>query len=247
MHYMVFDTETVSLEKPFCYNVGYIIADSDNGEIVCKREYVIEQIWGNAELFTTAYYADKRQLYVGRMRARRVLLEKWGYVTQQIIRDIKAFEVQAAYAYNSPFDEKVFAFCCDWFKTINPFDLIPVFDIRGYVHQFIAFNADFQEWAENRKAFTEAGNFSTTAETIYRYISGQEEFDEEHTALADSKIENEILRYCIANGAEWGNEYKVYTSITREVDKELIIVQDGERNVYTYRKRTNRGNTIYLK
>ena len=126
LHYMVFDTETVSLEKPFCYNVGYIIADSDNGEIVCKREYVIEQIWSNAELFTTAYYADKRQLYIGRMRARRVLLEKWGYVTQQIIRDIKAFEVQAAYAYNSPFDEKVFAFCCDWFKTINPFDLIPV-------------------------------------------------------------------------------------------------------------------------
>ena len=55
-------------------------------------------------MFTTAYYADKRQLYIGRMRARRVLLEKWGYVTQQIIRDIKAFEVQAAYAYNSPFD-----------------------------------------------------------------------------------------------------------------------------------------------
>lgn len=247
MHYMVFDTETVSLEKPFCYNVGYIIADSDNGEIVCKREFVIEQIWSNAELFTTAYYANKRDIYVGRMRGRKVLLEKWGYVTQQMIRDIKAFEVAAAYAYNSPFDEKVFAFCCEWFKTINPFDLIPIYDIRAYVHKVIAFDNTFQWWADERKAFTEAGNYSTTAETIYRYISGQEEFDEEHTALADSEIENEILRYCIANGAEWNTKYEVYKTIARDVEKELVIVQDGARNVFTYRKRTNRGNTIYLK
>lgn len=247
MNIVVFDTETVSLEKPFCYNVGYIIANTETGEILLRREYVIEQIWSNAELFTTAYYADKRQIYVGRMRARKVFLEKWGYVTQQMIRDFKSYEVTGAYAYNSSFDEKVFSFCCDWFKTINPFETLPIFDIRGYVHQFIAFENDFQEWAETNQRFTESGNFSTTAETLFQYIHGQNDFEEEHTALADSEIELQILLECIDRGAEWDKEYKTYATIPRDVEKSLIIVQDGNETEYIYRKRTNRGNKIFLK
>lgn len=247
MNIVVFDTETVSLEKPFCYNVGYIIVNTETGEILLRREYVIEQIWSNAELFTTAYYADKRQIYVGRMRARKVFLEKWGYVTQQMIRDFKSYEVASAYAYNSSFDEKVFSFCCDWFKTINPFETLPIFDIRGYVHQFIAFENDFQEWAETNQRFTESGNFSTTAETLFQYIHGQNDFEEEHTALADSEIELQILLDCIKRGAEWDKEYKTYATIPRDVEKSLIIVQDGNETEYIYRKRTNRGNKIFLK
>ena len=247
MNIVVFDTETVSLEKPFCYNVGYIIVNTETGEILLRREYVIEQIWSNAELFTTAYYADKRQIYVGRMRARKVFLEKWGYVTQQMIRDFKSYEVASAYAYNSSFDEKVFSFCCDWFKTINPFETLPIFDIRGYVNQFIAFENDFQEWAETNQRFTESGNFSTTAETLFQYIHGQNDFEEEHTALADSEIELQILLDCIKRGAEWDKEYKTYATIPRDVEKSLIIVQDGNETEYIYRKRTNRGNKIFLK
>ena len=69
MRICVFDTETTNLEKPFCYNVGYVIYDTDKHEIICKEEFVIEQIWHNAELFSTSYYAEKRPIYVNRMRA----------------------------------------------------------------------------------------------------------------------------------------------------------------------------------
>ena len=29
MNIMVFDTETVSVNKPFCYNIGYVIYNTD--------------------------------------------------------------------------------------------------------------------------------------------------------------------------------------------------------------------------
>ena len=56
MDICVFDTETTSLEKPFCYNIGYLIADSESGETLIKREFVVEQVWRNTIAFASAYY-----------------------------------------------------------------------------------------------------------------------------------------------------------------------------------------------
>ena len=247
MNIIVFDTETTNLEKPFCYNIGYVVRDTETNKNLIEKDFCVEQIWHNLPLFSSAYYADKRPIYVNRMRARKVKLAKFGQVTQEIIRDINNFEIVAAYAYNSPFDEKVFNFNCDWFKCSNPFDLIPIYDIRGYVHNKIAFDNDFQMFCETNKYFTEAGNYSTTAETLFRFISQNNDFVEEHTALSDSRIEAEILTECIKRGAEYNREYKIYRSIPRKVDKELNIYINGElSDTYTFTKRVNRGDNIYL-
>jgi hypothetical protein len=247
MNICIFDTETTSLEKPFCYNIGYVIVDTETRETVLQREYVVEQVWSNLELFCSAYYADKRPDYVKRMRGRTVTMEKYGYITQQMIRDFKSFKVEQAYAYNSPFDEKVFNFCCEWFKTINPFEIVNVFDIRGYVHNKIAFTPEFKQFCEVNEYFTESGNYSTTAETLFRYITNNNDFNEAHTALDDSKIESQILFDCIDKGAEFGVNYTVYQSIPRMIERTLTIVQNDKRTTFNYYKRTNRKDTIYLK
>ena len=70
MYICVFDSETTSLEKPFCYNIGYVIVNTEDFSIALRRSYVVEQIWHNLPLFSSAYYADKRELYVSAMRAR---------------------------------------------------------------------------------------------------------------------------------------------------------------------------------
>ena len=66
---LILDTETISLEKPFVYDLGYTIADAD-GNIVAKKSYVITQIWNNKELFATSYYADKKPLYYARLKSK---------------------------------------------------------------------------------------------------------------------------------------------------------------------------------
>ena len=54
------------------------------------------------------------------------------------------------------------------------------------------------------------GSPRLTAEILYRYISGQNDFEEEHTGLADVMIEKEIFLACMAKNANceksvWSN------------------------------------------
>lgn len=232
---MVFDTETTSLEKPFCYDVGYTIIDTERWESIVKRSFVVEQVWHNPMLFTTAYYADKRDGYVERMRARRQVMDKWGYIMRQMCADVRDFEITDAYAYNSGFDDGVFRYNCDWFKTRNPFDNVRIHDIRGYVHQFIAFLPAYQKFCEDCARFTESGNYSTTAENVYQWISTDCEFEEAHTALEDAIIEADILHYCIEHGAELNKDYKVYQSIPRNVARKYkVIAADGQEHIFSY-------------
>ena len=226
MNICVFDTETTSLEKPFCYNIGYVITDTETKTILVEKEFVCEQVWHNKMLFTTAYYSDKRPFYVNEMRKRNIKMDKFGYICREMIKDFNAFNVTMAFAYNSSFDEKVFNFNCDWFKCNNPFDNVEIKDIRGFAHQFIV-NNNYKKFCEKNKLFSESGNYSTTAENVYRYISQNLEFIENHTALDDSMIENDILFACLENGADINNNYIAKRSIKRnKIEKWDIIIDD---------------------
>lgn len=250
MNIVVFDTETVNLNQPFCYDIGVIGYDTIEQKILFERQWIIEQVWHNLPLFATAYYTEKRELYVSKMRSKKARLDKFGYAAQKMIRLFQDFDIQQAYAYNSPFDERVFNFNCDWYKVKNPFDNIPIYDIRGYVHEKIAFTVEYQAFCEKHKLFTESGNYSTTAENIYRFLINSLEFDEEHTGLEDSKIELDILKHCIDRDSEWGVEHKIYASIPRKVIRQLTV--NDKRNdkiyIFDYEKRRNseKGSVITL-
>ena len=224
----ILDTETISTnEKKFCYNVGYTIVDTDSRATLCKKDYVVEQVWHNRPLFETAYYAEKRPLYVAAMRGKRATLDKWGYIMRDMSRDFREWKVEMVYAYNSPFDDSVLTFNCDWFKTNNPLDTLPVLDIRGMVSEFITNTPEYKQFCEEHEFFTESGNYSATAETVYRYVMADPNFVEAHTALADAEIEAEILFACLDLGAEVGKEYEVTRVLWRNNDKPLTIKVNG--------------------
>lgn len=235
---VVFDTETTSVNKPFCYNIGYCIVDVEAEKMLVKRDYVVEQVWHNPMLFTTAYYAEKREKYVKAMRSRKTEMSKYGYICRAMIRDFVNYNVIGAYAYNSKFDDGVFTYNSDWYRCVNPFDNMSIFDIRGYVHQFMIDDA-YKAFCEEHNYFTDSGNYSTTAETVYRYITGNTDFIEDHTALSDSEIETGILLHCIRKGAEINTAYETKMSIKREVEKTLTLKDTaGETHEFDYKSIT---------
>lgn len=250
MNILIFDTETIDLKKPFCYNLGYTILDTDGKNVLEKRDFVISQIWKNQALFATAYYNEKKQLYIGKMRSRQTTLEYWGYVMSQIRRDVKRYEIVYAYAYNSKFDDRVLDFNCDWHKTQNGLDNVKIVDIYGVAMKYIVNQTEYQEWAIENNKLTATGKATATAEAVYQYLIKNVDFVEEHTALADAIIETDILIKCLELGAELGKDYP--TSIALDESKAILqtltIKLNGEKVAeYDYLARTNRTNTIYLK
>ena len=252
MKIMVFDTETVSVSKPYCYNIGYVIYDTDGREVLVKREFVVEQIWNNRPLFDTAYYAEKRPIYVNRMRGRQTELKKYGHIQSQMIRDIQFYGVDGAYAFNSKFDDGVFEFNADGYGCRNALDTLPVFDIRGYACKYLMADGTYQDFCNenaevvgadgtSKKFITDADGYKTTAESFYCYLKGDGSFNEEHTALADSEIELEILVACIEKGATWQTEYQVARSFPRNSRKRFTLKIDGKVvNEIDYTKKTER-------
>lgn len=228
MNHLILDTETTSIDpsRSFTYNIGLCVVN-DAGEVLEARDFVIAQVWDNLPLFQSAYYADKRPIYVKAMRARKAEKIKYGFAMQEMKRIIKRHDIQACYAYNSPFDDAVIQFNCDWFHTQNAIETIPIFDIRGYAHHFIC-NDDFFAFCEQNQRFTDSGNYSTTAETMFQYITGNPEFVEDHTALSDSLIEAQILLKCIAAGASPATEYEVVRTFPRITQTPFKIKVDGQ-------------------
>lgn len=227
MNICIFDTETTSLDKPFCYNVGYVIVNTDDGSTLVERDFVVEQVWHNLPLFTSAYYADKREIYVAAMRRHETIMDKFGYICRQMRKDFREYEVKHTYAYNSPFDERVFNFNCDWYKNLNPFDDMPIHDIRGYAIECLVDDC-YKDFCSENNYFTESGNYSTTAEVMYRYITNNVFFIEDHTALSDSKIEAEILLCCKDMGIDITKDFDCPRSIERKVEKPFKVIKDNE-------------------
>lgn len=228
MFALVLDTETTSLDKPFCYDCSWVIMDMDTGTIIDFSNNVIEQVWHNLPLFESAYYKEKRPKYVEMMRKHQAKMDKFGFVMSKLSRDIKKYNITDVYAYNSDFDTKVIDFNCDWYKCNNPLETVAIHDIWGYASQFITCTKDYQNFCERYNRFTDTGNYKGSAEVVYQYMQCDPEFIEEHMGLFDSEIEAHILWDCVQLGAELAHDYKVNKVLPRIQEMPLQIKVNGK-------------------
>jgi hypothetical protein len=112
---------------------------------------------------------------------------------------------------------------------------VQVHDIRGQVHKKIAFTKAYQDFCDEHGLYSESGNYSTSAETAYKFVTKTIDFVEEHTALADSLIELDILVACVDGGEDWVADYTVYKTITKTQLREFEVVDsDGVSHKFPY-------------
>ena len=210
--YMVYDTEVCNCPKidgqldvanGQVYDLGIQIVDKD-GYIYDEYSIVNGDVfWGMPEAMREAYFADKRPQYVADILAgKRKVLNTWQMY--KLVRNLcDEYNIKACVAHNARFDVKALNATmryqtksrCRWFF---PYEM-PMWDTMKMANDTICKQKRYKEFCEKNGYMT---NHATpqvrkTAEIIWRYLTDDVTFEEEHTGLADVEIEAQIFAECI--------------------------------------------------
>lgn len=145
--YMVLDTETatlpfaneiaqenseikkrIAIAKPIVYDIGYTLMHRD-GTIIKRVQHLITETFSVPSVFNTAYYANKRPLYLAMLDREEIDCIPWREAMKEFERDLST--VDAVGAFNSMFD----------FKKAIPFTEL-------YINKL--YSPDFYAWEETQ-------------------------------------------------------------------------------------------------
>ena len=245
-YYMVLDCETatlpcasgytteeerkaIAIAKPLIYDLGWKIVDR-YGNVYHSENYLITEIFSVPSIFDTAYYAEKRPIYLEKLQKGEISLVNWETAMTAFIADLEI--VQAVGAYNSMFDfKKAVPFTelyisklysadyhnwlkwqentCAWLASggkpngATAFEesifrfrgkVYPLFDLWGLTCEHILNCDQYKQMCIDQKWETASGKyFKTSAETAFRFFSGNTDFEESHTAIDDVEIESQLF------------------------------------------------------
>lgn len=97
------DKKTIAIAKPLIYDLGWQIVDK-KGRVYAKKNYLISEVFSVPEVFDTAYYAEKRPIYLDKLSRGEIQLTDWKTATAEMEADLAV--VEAVGAYNAMFDFK---------------------------------------------------------------------------------------------------------------------------------------------
>ena len=200
MRIIVLDTETLGVFDPSVYDLGYLIYDSADG-IIKTRDYITSEIFDDERKMRTAYYAEKLPIYHKRLADGYCKKIKWAYALRMLKRDINKYKVDGIYAYNSRFDTRAIAKTCEKLGIKSNPTADGIKDIwKGLTDPHITSTKEYKEFCRRNGFMTKhkKPRPQAKAETVFRYLTGQTDYTEEHTALEDSKIELAILLKALA-------------------------------------------------
>lgn len=116
--------KNVAIAKPLVYDLGWKIVDL-MGMTYARKNYLISEIFSVPSIFDTAYYAEKRPVYLEKLSRGEIRLCDWRSAVAELVEDMNL--CVAVGAYNSMFD----------FKKAIPFTEL-------YINKL--YSADFHEW-----------------------------------------------------------------------------------------------------
>lgn len=202
-YYLTIDTETANgFDDPIVYDLGGCIHDK-NGNVYETFSFVIyETFYGMADLMKTAYYAKKLPQYHEEIARGERKVVRYATAKKHIRNLCKKYGVKAVIAHNMRFDYRSTTRTQRYltksaFRYFLPYG-VPLWDTLKMAQDTICKQWTYKEWCYRNGYLTKNGRPRATAEILYRYISGQEDFSEEHTGLADVLIEKEIFAKCMA-------------------------------------------------
>lgn len=146
--------KNVSISKPLIYDIGWTVIDRQ-GRTYDRKNFLISEIFSVPAIFDTAYYADKRPLYLEKLQAGEIVLADWRTATKELEDALNA--VKAVGAYNAAFD----------FKKAIPFTEL-------YINKL--YSPDFHDWLDYQNYLIDrAANGSRNKRTTSRKPADENE------------------------------------------------------------------------
>lgn len=202
-YYLTIDTETANtLEDPMMYDLGGAIHDR-HGNVEETFSFVIYDVFcADRALFNTAYYAEKRPMYEAQIASGQRKIVSI-FTARRYVADLcRKYNVKAIIAHNARFDysstNKTLRYVtkskCRYFLPYG----IPMWDTLKMAQDTICQQPTYIRWCKSNGYCQRNGKPRATAEILYKYITLNEDFVEDHTGLEDVLIEKEIFAKCMA-------------------------------------------------
>lgn len=240
--FLIMDTETTGLgSRSFVFDFGYVIATRN--KILAEREFLVREVLTNPKIMLGALFNNEWRAMMGGKLFRHYIpglndnslaLYSWHDVLAQLRDDILTYDVSVFSAYNLPFDLKAMQKTHNMIasKTLD-FSRLTMLCLWEFACVTVCREQTYHNlcWQLGRDAgwITEVGNVRTTAEKVHAYLTGNFEFQESHTALADAQIETEILQrllakkktipYNVIQGFSWRRAQKIRGRLFDDMSK----------------------------
>lgn len=219
------DTETcngilvddkLDLSQSLVYDIGWAVCDK-RGNIYKARSYVVYEIFcGMKDVMNSAYYAEKIPKYWDDIKNGDRILATFLNIRKTLLKDIKEYGVKNIFAHNASFDVRALNNTLRYitkskYRWFFP-RKIEIWDTLKMARQTIGKQKSYQIWCAKNNYLTKhkIPRVRLTAEILYRYISGNNDFIESHTGLEDVKIETMIMAHCFRQHKKM--EKRLYTN-----------------------------------
>lgn len=190
--YCTLDTETVggASNPTGMYNLGCVIHDKDGNIFATTSMLVMEHY----DKIRNDDYAKKNfPIYEERLcRGEMTAIASEAQAVEVVRSLCKMYNVKYVMAYNSSFD---------FTKTVCRELLVDFefIDIYLMALQTITHLKKYAKFCRDNELYSRSGKTcSTSAESVYAFITDNADYAEEHTALSDAMIEMEIFKRCYA-------------------------------------------------
>lgn len=202
MNVLMLDTETCnSLEDPIAYDVGFQVFD-ENGLVLDEASMVNSDIFLDKGLMESAFFADKIPQYWEEIKMGARDLMSWYSIKQRLYGAYSYHNCEAVCAHNARFDYRALHLTQRYITTSKFRFVLPWgaewLDTLKMARQVLKNDEDYKKYCVSRGYLTANFQPKMTAEVLYRYITGKEDFEEKHTALEDVRIEKLIYFWCLS-------------------------------------------------
>lgn len=209
---LVFDCETTNTPKDEkgqlevssaqVYDLGCSVID-DEGNVYEEKSMINTDVFYNKALMKDAYFANKIPKYWEEIKAGKHMLVNTWTMWREIKNLIEKYGITTIIAHNSRFDITALNATIRYqTKSKKRYFFkygIEVMDSMWMAHKTICKTEDYKKFCLENGYMTnhEKPQVRKSAEVLWRYLSGNNEFEEEHTGLADVEIEREIFVRCL--------------------------------------------------